>query len=160
MADRQYHVPPHISNKIAGGATRNLVVRGVAGRVTEEQIRDHLDHIHNLVVIDVYFQGGDAYISTNSIRNALFARTCMMSRSVYKGARIDWASDDCAATIPHPPMRSHPSVMRIPSSPFSTTNGYALLDTGSEIDSDGPNEPSKLNDVLFDRNDWAGAAVA
>jgi hypothetical protein len=41
-------------------------------------------------VLDIYFRGGDALISTNSIHNALFARTCMMSRTAYKGLRIDW----------------------------------------------------------------------
>ncbi|KAF1932994.1 uncharacterized protein M421DRAFT_1566 [Didymella exigua CBS 183.55] len=159
-ADRQFHVPPHISNKIAGGATRNLIVRGVAGRLTEEQIRDHLDHIHNLVVVDIYFQNGDAHISTNSVHNALFARTCMMSRTVYKGTRIDWASDECAAALPQPSMRTRAPVMHMPSVPFSMTNTYALLDTVSEVDSDGPNESFGSNGILLNHNDWASAAVA
>lgn len=117
-------------------------MRGVAGRVTEAQIREQLDHIHNLVVVDIYFQNGDAHISTNSIHNALFARTCMLSRTAYKGTRIDWGSDRCAAALPQPATRSCPPVMHIPSIPSSMTNTYALLDTGSEIDSDEPNESS------------------
>lgn len=48
--DRQFSVPPHVANKIANGASRNLVVRGALGKLTADQIRDHLDHIHNLVV--------------------------------------------------------------------------------------------------------------
>jgi hypothetical protein len=108
--DRQFHVPSHVANKIANGASRNLIIRGALGKLTANQIRDHLDHIHNLVVsqqarssikttqrsymdsqvLDIYFRGGDAFISTNSIHNALFARTCMMSRTGYKGLRIDW----------------------------------------------------------------------
>ncbi|KAF3031671.1 hypothetical protein E8E12_001339 [Didymella heteroderae] len=159
-ADRQFHVPPHISNKIAGGATRNLILRRVAGRVLEEQIREHLDHIHNLVVVDIHFQNGDVHISTNSIHNALFARTCMMSRTVYKGTRIDWGPDECAAALPQSIMRSRPPVMRIHSVPFSMMNTYALLDTSSEIDSDGPNESFMSNGVLLDRNDWASASVS
>lgn len=135
-------------------------MRGVAGRVTEEQIREHLDHIHNLVVVDVYFHNGDAHISTNSIHNALFARTCMMSRTVYKGTRIDWGSDECATALPQSTTRSRPPVMRIPSVPFSMTNTYALLDTGSEIDSDGLNESFVSSGILLDRNDWASAAAA
>ena len=134
-------------------------MRGVAGKVTEGQIREHLNHIHNLVVVDVYFKNGDAHISLNSIHNALFARTCMMSRTVYKGTRIDWGSDRCAAALPQPAMRSRPPVMRVPSIPFSMTNTYALLDTGSEIDSDGPNESFMSNGIPLDRNDWARAAV-
>ncbi|KAF2632471.1 hypothetical protein BU25DRAFT_454789 [Macroventuria anomochaeta] len=159
-ADRQFHVPHHISNKIAGGASRNLIVSGVAGRVTEEQIRDQLDHIHNLVVVDIHFLNGDAYISTNSIHNALFARTCMMSRTIYKGTRIDWAPDECAAPLPQPSMRTRLPVMRVPSIPLSMTNTYALLDTGSDIDSDAQTESYISNGIRLDRNDWAKAAVA
>jgi hypothetical protein len=48
--DRQFSVPLHVANKIANGASRNLVVRGALGKLTADQIRDHLDHIHNLVV--------------------------------------------------------------------------------------------------------------
>jgi hypothetical protein len=39
-----------------------------------------MDHIHNLVVIKVEFLGASCYIKTNSVHNAMFARTCMMSR--------------------------------------------------------------------------------
>ncbi|OCK83349.1 hypothetical protein K432DRAFT_379589 [Lepidopterella palustris CBS 459.81] len=98
--DRQFHLPNHVANKISIGATRNLVIRGGAEKLTEECIRDDMDHIHNLVVIDVKFKDDDIYISTNSIHNALFARTCMMSRSAYKGLRIEWYPDECAAPIP------------------------------------------------------------
>lgn len=48
--DRQFHVPQHVANKIANGASRNLIVRGALGKLGSDQIRDHLDHIHNLVV--------------------------------------------------------------------------------------------------------------
>lgn len=127
-------------------------MRSGAGRVTEEQIRNHLDHIHNLVVVDVFFHNGDAHISTNSIHNALFARTCMMSRTIYKGTRIDWAPDECATALPQPSMRTRPPVTRIPSVPLPMTNTYALLDTGSEIDSDGHTDSFMSNDILLDRS--------
>jgi hypothetical protein len=84
----------------------------------------------------------------------------MMSRTVYKGTRIDWGPDQCAAALPQPAMRSRPPVTRIPPVPFSMTNPYAPLDTGSEIDSDGPNELFRSNGIPLDRNDWASAAVA
>lgn len=84
----------------------------------------------------------------------------MMSRTIYKGTRIDWAPDECAAALPQPSMRTRPPVMRIPSVPLSMTNTYALLDTSSEIDSDGPTESFMSNGILLDRNDWASAAVA
>jgi hypothetical protein len=79
--DRQFILPGHVANKIAIGATRNLVIQNRTARHTEEAIRDDLEHIHNLVVIKVAFSGNNAYISTNSVHNAMFARTCMMSRS-------------------------------------------------------------------------------
>ncbi|KAF2445038.1 hypothetical protein P171DRAFT_287747 [Karstenula rhodostoma CBS 690.94] len=133
--DRQFHVPPHVANKIANGASRNLIVRGALGKLTADQIRDHLDHIHNLVVMDIYFRGGDACISTNSIHNALFARTCMMSRTVYKGLRIDWCPDECAALLPRPAAKVPALAMSIPRS-TPITNRYTLLDTVSEMESD------------------------
>lgn len=111
--DRQFHLPPHVANKIQMGATRNLIIRSNPNRystnsnsasekqpITEESIREDLDHIHNLVVISVTFNNGDWYISTNSVHNSLFARTCMMSRAKYKGLKIEWYPDECSATIP------------------------------------------------------------
>jgi hypothetical protein len=79
--DRQFILPGHVANKIAIGATRNLVIQNLSPKHTEEMIRDDLEHIHNLVVIKVGFSGQNAYISTNSVHNAMFARTCMMSRA-------------------------------------------------------------------------------
>lgn len=135
-------------------------MRGVAARVTEEQIRDHLDHIHNLVVVDIYFKNGDAYISINSIHNALFARTCMMSRTIYKGTRIEWALDECAAPLPQTSMRTRPPVMHVPSIPLSTANTYAPLETGSDVDSDSQTEYHMSKGIYLNRNDWSNAAVA
>lgn len=48
---------------------------------TRQGIKDDLEHIHNLVVIKVEFVGGSCYIKTNSVHNAMFARSCMMSRA-------------------------------------------------------------------------------
>ncbi|KAF2473498.1 uncharacterized protein BDR25DRAFT_283070 [Lindgomyces ingoldianus] len=156
--DRQFHVPSHVSNKIANGATRNLVVRGAAGKHTATQIRDHLDHIHNLVVVDISFRNGDAFISTNSIHNALFARTCMMSRTIYKGLRIDWYPDECAAPLPKPSLRVH-TPAQAPSRPAPVTNRYTLLDfEGNDLDSDEEDESYLSNGVPV--NNWADATAA
>lgn len=67
-----------MANKIGIGATRNLVIRNASSRHTEEAIRNDLEHIHNLVVIGVTFRGQNVHINTNSVHNAMFARTCMM----------------------------------------------------------------------------------
>jgi hypothetical protein len=79
--DRQFILPGHVANKIAIGATRNLVIQNRNPKHTEEMIRNDLEHIHNLIVIRVGFGDQNIYISTNSVHNAMFARTCMMSRA-------------------------------------------------------------------------------
>ncbi|KAH7088480.1 hypothetical protein FB567DRAFT_591869 [Paraphoma chrysanthemicola] len=158
-ADRQFHVPSHVSNKIAGGATRNLVVRGIAGKLTADQIRDHLDHIHNLVVVDISFRNGDAYISTNSIHNALFGRTCMMSRTTYKGSRVEYYPDECAAPLPQL-TKGHYSAPPAPVKPKAITNVYALLDTGSDLDSESEEESYITEGVRVDQYTWRDTAVA
>jgi hypothetical protein len=148
-----------VSNKISGGATRNLVVRGIAGKVTIDQIRDHLDHIHNLVVVDVYFKNGDAYISTNSIHNALFARTCMMSRTIYKGTRVEYYADECAGPLPQPKKANIP-ITRMPMKTAPVVNQYALLDTGSDNGSESEDELYKTHGVQVDGYQWADGVVA
>ncbi|KAF2687407.1 hypothetical protein K458DRAFT_415662 [Lentithecium fluviatile CBS 122367] len=159
--DRQFHVPPHVSNKIANGASRNLVIRGATGKLSTDQIRDHLDHIHNLVVVDIQFKNHDVYISTNSIHNALFARTCMMSRTPYKGLRIDWYPDECAAPLPRPSPspKAHGAPPAIPMKPMPITNPYTLLDTGSERESESEDD-SYMSSGVRVNNQWADAVVA
>ena len=102
-SDRQFYLPPYVKSKIYGGATRNIAIYNVHPSITESLIRNDLDHIHNLVVVSVKFKDGNAYISTNSIHNALFARSCMMSRFTYKGMRISFYPDECAEPLPRVP---------------------------------------------------------
>lgn len=60
-ADRQYRLNDHIAQKIAHGATRNLVIHSAVDKgLTEQRIREDMDHIHNLVIIDVTFRSGSA----------------------------------------------------------------------------------------------------
>lgn len=107
--ERQFILPGHVANKISTGATRNLVILNYNPKHTEEVIRDDLEHIHNLIVIKVDFRGANCYISTNSVHNSMFARTCMMSRATYKGAKIEWDIDECAAPLERP-FKSHENV--------------------------------------------------
>ena len=79
-SDRQFTLLSHVSHKINNGATRNLVIRQCNPRLTEAMIREDLNHICNLVILTVTFADGDCFISTNSVHNAMFARSCMMSR--------------------------------------------------------------------------------
>ncbi|EQB50889.1 hypothetical protein CGLO_09628 [Colletotrichum gloeosporioides Cg-14] len=98
-SDRQFILPGHVASKIGIGATRNLVIRRCDPNLTEKGVRDDLEHIHNLVVVRVSFRSGSCHIGTNSVHNAMFARTCMMSRYKYKGSRIDWDVDECSQPL-------------------------------------------------------------
>ncbi|GAB1733442.1 hypothetical protein NU195Hw_Modified_501t1 [Hortaea werneckii] len=139
-ADRQYRLNNHIHHKILHGATRNLKIRNARSHgLTAAQIRADLDHIHNLVIIDISFRcpasaaamrsgssaregGDDAYVETNAVHNALFARTCMMSRTAYKGCRIEFFPDQCAGPLPVPAIVSR-----------SSRGGLAQLDPLSQL---------------------------
>jgi hypothetical protein len=177
--DRQFRLPSHVANKIALGATRNIVVRnGASKNLTERGIRDDLEHIHNLVVVSVTISKGDVYISTNSVHNALFARTCMMSRSIYKGLKIEWYPDECAQALPAVRERTHPSVLPIHSQQQTTmknrkvspSNLYSLLDMDNEAetsdegndDDDDTTESQALPGFAANNGvsiNWADAAV-
>ncbi|ROW15044.1 hypothetical protein VPNG_03374 [Cytospora leucostoma] len=100
--DRHLTLSGHVARQISSGATRNLVIRRCDPRLTEKSIREDLDHIDKLVVIKVDFIGGSCYIKTNSVHNAMYARTCMMSRAKYKGSRIEWDLDECAQPYEQP----------------------------------------------------------
>ncbi|KAI4253695.1 MAG: hypothetical protein LQ352_003532 [Teloschistes flavicans] len=140
-SDRQFYMPNHVASKIGRGATRNLVLRDVNPSITEQRLREDLDHIHNLIIISVSFIAGDVYLSLNSVHNSLFARTCMMSRATYKGMRIEWYPDDCA--LPLPKVQNAARKDNIPSPKPKATlmlNRFQLLNT----DDDDTEEDSSL----------------
>ncbi len=135
-------LPGHVADKIANGATRNIAIRGGASKLNEQTIRDDMEHIHNLIILDISIKGADVYVSTNSVRNALFARTCMMSRRSYKGLRVEWYPDECAAPLPKPDLPSYnhttqPKKM----APKANANLYAAL-----LDMDGNDEGMEQDD--------------
>ena len=135
------------------------MVRGAAAKCTEEAIRRDLDHIHNLAVIEVRFVDGDVVVATNSISNALFARTCMMSRTAYKGLRIDWCRDECAGPLPTPSAAKArvPEPRKAPVSP-AFVNRFSLLNADvSEADSDSE---SYLSNGGIGVGNWADATAA
>jgi hypothetical protein len=169
--DRQFRLPAHVANKIHMGATRNIVVRnGTSRDLTEQGIRDDMEHIHNLVVISVKInnKSGDIFISTNSVHNALFARTCMMSRSLYKGLKIEWYLDECAAPIPKLPERTAapapaPQASVKANKLQSRGNLYALLaEDGAADDSDRSSEDGQATPGYSDNGvkiNWADTVV-
>ena len=157
-----------ISN-LRSGATRNIIIRGIHPSINEERIRDHLDHIHNIVVISVSFEGGDAYISLNSISNALFSRTCMMSRVTYKGMKIEWYPDECSQPLPkvqYAPKKEKQAAPQ-PKKFTSAMNRFQMLNMdGAEDDSDETDEePTVLSglssmNVSSHRSPWNPRTVA
>ncbi|KAH7313288.1 hypothetical protein B0I35DRAFT_434801 [Stachybotrys elegans] len=128
---RQYKLLPFLTNKIRSGASRNLVIWRCDPNLTEESVREDLDHIHNLVVIKVAFVRGDCFISTNSVTSAISARSCMMTRLKYKRSRIDWAADECARPIEKlmSPRRYVSSPVVAQQSALSLANRFDLLAT-------------------------------
>jgi len=159
-------MPNHVRHKVYNGASRNLVICGPKMDMTEEAIRDDLEHIHNLVVIDVSFPHGDAYISTNSVHNAIIARTCMMSRFRYKGCRVEYYPDQCDGPLP----KSKPLPKKEMSPPtknvVAVTNRFCMLnmdgteDGSSDCSSDGedplPSYASTGNSAM----NCTGSAIA
>lgn len=110
--DRQYYMLDGLARCIyQEGATRNLVIRFLKPGITEKIIRDDLEHIHTLEVIDLQLRDGHAWISLNSIKQALTARSCMLSRLRYKNHRIEFWPDECASPLirktTHPRVPTH-----------------------------------------------------
>ncbi|EMC92764.1 hypothetical protein BAUCODRAFT_77457 [Baudoinia panamericana UAMH 10762] len=140
-AARQYRIKGHISNKILGGSTRNILIRNaVSNGITEEQIRAEMDHIHNLIIIGVTFNSGDAYVYTNSVHNALFARTCMMSRTAYKGCKVEFFRDECDVPLPVPVLKGKAPLPGPVKKQHTMTNRFDLLNIeGDENGSDEEN---------------------
>jgi hypothetical protein len=128
--------------------------------VTEARIREDLEHIHNLVVISVIFDKGNAYISTNSVHNALFARSCMMSRLAYKGMRIDYYPDECAGPLPkiqYVPKKEIPPPVKKPDPPANRFQMLNLDATGD--DSDDSDEITSCTS-LGGGISWADTSIA
>lgn len=158
---RQFVLANHIAHRIYGGATRNLVIRNASMHHTEKEIRNHLEHIHNLAVIKVTHEKHDIRISTNSVHNAISARTCMMqvpileyildmtdacirSRAIYKGFKIDWDDDECAGLPPN--ARPNLSKQKINSTKRDVMpkNRFDLLNVD---DVDEESEDEEISDV-------------
>ncbi|KAK3380367.1 hypothetical protein B0T24DRAFT_191760 [Lasiosphaeria ovina] len=135
-SDRQFILPGHVAGKIGSGASRNLVIRRYDGRHTEENIREDLDHIHNLIIVKIEFLGGTCYLSLNSVHNAIYARQCMMSRFKYKGTKIEWDVDECAQPLepPPPPVKPRKENAALKKAPSTVANRFHLLhiDDGEE----------------------------
>ncbi|KAK5128402.1 hypothetical protein LTR85_003070 [Meristemomyces frigidus] len=165
-ADRQYRMNGHIQNKILNnGATRNILVRNAfANGLTEPQLRADMEHIHNLIIIDIQYRNGDAYMSTNSVHNALFARTCMMSRTTYKGCKVEFFPDECDIPLPAPTfkMRAPPPEAAKKNMPLA--NRFDLLkmaggDDSSDEENRMPDDRASDDDETIDMTAHHGVSL-
>ena len=158
-SDRQFILPPHVASKIAGGGSRNLLIRNASPDVTEQRIRDDLEHIHNLVVVEFAFLNKDALVSLNSVHNALFARTCLMSRGRYKGLRIEFSPDECAQPLPSSPQQKKVTMKPAPKKTNNMVNRFQMLNMdGAE---DGNNSSDSAEEISkFAPKTWGTSAVA
>lgn len=142
-------MPGHVASKIRIGATRNLIIRNVKQNITDERLREDLDHIHNLVIISISFVDGDVYLSLNSIHNALFARTCMMSRAMYRGMKIDWYPDECALPLPKTETIARKEMAAAPKlKPSPMVNRFQMLNMDDGATEDGSSFGDEEDDTL------------
>ena len=104
-AEKSFWTPKTVATRIQQGATRNLLIRGIDSALDEERLRTDLDHIHNLVIVEVYPPKNESgiVVSMNAINLALYAKTCLRSQAKYKKAQISFYPDKCAEMeIPDP----------------------------------------------------------
>ncbi|GME25570.1 hypothetical protein GTA08_BOTSDO05812 [Neofusicoccum parvum] len=140
-ADRQFHLNDHLYNRIASNrATRILRLRNGKRFVTEHDIQNDMEHIHNLVIIDIKVQGNDFIVYTNSVQRCGYARTCMASRMPYRVLKLEFVPDDCAAPLPQ---RTHPNFFdavqptsQVQLKPRKSANFYEILNSDA-LDDDG-----------------------
>ena len=118
-----------VAYKISRGATRNLLFQPISKNITEQRIRDDLEHIHNLRIVDIHFDRDSARVSLNSVNQSLYAQSCLRSRKSYHGVRIEWYPDDCADPLPD--LTPRPRMAQLRASAISPvprlTNRYRLL---------------------------------
>lgn len=136
---------PYVGRKIAAGASRNLVLRNAAHIVKVADIRHHMEHIHKFDIIDIQVRGRDVFVYTNSVHNALFARTCMISRKPYKGLSIQFFPDECTAPLPTVQRFSATRPLSQPVKKQASGNLFQMLSLDSN-DSDEENQPHKRID--------------
>ncbi|KMP04483.1 hypothetical protein CIRG_04164 [Coccidioides immitis RMSCC 2394] len=154
-SDRQFILSNYIASQVSNGASRNILIRGIHPNLTESQIREDMEHIHNLVIISVTFTQGNAYISTNSVQKASYARNCMRSRMPYKVMRIEYYPDECAEPLPRIQHMLRRETPRPAKKLNPMANRFEMLHLDdSDADSDGTEELTSCASVTGGVN-WA-----
>lgn len=99
--EKQPSFPGYLQRQVyTRGATRNIVIRFAKKDMTPDSIREDLEHIHRLEVVDIVSTDNHIFISTSGIQWAVSARYCMQSRLKYKGTRIEFFEDECDQVLP------------------------------------------------------------
>ena len=150
-ADHQFRIHHHIVSKMTRGATRNLLIRNAANNgLTEQRIRSDMEHISNLVIIEVKWRGADACVHTNSVGQAITARACMISRNAYKGC-VEFLADECDVPLPQRIVqKTMAPTVEVRKNPGRTPlpNRFGLLNTeGTESDSDEENQDPNTDSI-------------
>lgn len=146
-APNSWKPPGYIRGQVTSGKlTRNILIQRANSGITESLIRKHLDHIHSLEVLSVDIDGDEVRISTNCVAGALFAKTCLMSRSMYKGMWIGFYPDECAEPLPDIPGPGDATEPRskahiVPKGPLY--NPYDLLSDGEMFPEETGTEDEK-----------------
>lgn len=83
-------------------ASRNLVIRYPKFELTADVVKEDLDHIHQLEVIEVKVEKGHFWLQLNSIQHAITAKNCLLSQLRYQGSRIEYFADQCSEQLPSP----------------------------------------------------------
>jgi hypothetical protein len=157
-ADHQFRIHHYLMDKMSHGATRNLLIRNAANNgLNEKRIRNDMEHISNLIIIEVKWRGADACVHTNSVGHAITARACMISRNAYKGC-VEYLADECDVPLPQRVVQKSIVPAAEPKRSFGRTslpNRFGLLNTeGTEADSDEENQDP--NNDSSDDSDLSG----
>lgn len=141
---------PHrnMLNKLGQGITRNMVIRSALNRVTEDEVREHLEHIHNLSICYIFFKGYDLYISTSSLIGTNLARICLLSRKTYKNMKIDYFPDECAIPLPEVELRPRYSTQAVVTRPISPRKAVTTTSNVNRFNLLSLEESSSDTDIL------------
>lgn len=148
--ERQFVLQGHVAGRIANNsATRNLRISHISPQITAEKIRDDLEHIHNLVMVDLKFDvDGSALVSLNSVMAAFFAKQCLSSRLEYKGGtKIGFFPDECDRPLPATkPRFNSGSLPRglVKKASVATLNPFQALNMGNGSTDDSESDESDI----------------
>lgn len=154
-----------LQKRIAEGATRNILIQNAVSKgIYEQQIRDDMEHVAGLIIVDVVYHNSDAYVYTNSIGYAGYARTCMRSRASYRGCKIHFFDDECNVPLPQRKVTPSAPPVVVKKSASLLPNRFGLLNTeGTEADSDeenqDPNYEASEDDQMTDMQSHFGVRL-